>query len=357
MASPWESFRSVRGVRRTEDEYVEIDLGAGPRRLSRWQRHLDLRPVADAVPVPAEGPVDWSQLDRLPSCASVHWSGPDRGLGDALAAHPGITFLSWDDAAGEAHLPATVRQLRLFCPLPELRVEAPELGYQIDLRMRDAPEAAVPPGLRRVRRLWLTTGGAVSAAALAHLSDLERLRLTFAAAPGSLADVPALARHDRLVSLWLDGAYNLDPAALPDLPALRHLVLAGTRRTTEAAVRERFAGGPVALEISGAKSAVWLSANLDNPFRDWVDVSRPFAEEACAAYRRAARSAAAATDPEAAERALRRLVADLSAINDAYDLIDTVLREQAWAAYHGLAARLGVPAQPAGAWFEEERRF
>jgi hypothetical protein len=185
---------------------------------------------------------------------------------------------------------------------------------------------------------------------------VERLRLTFQRGPGSLVDLPALVGHERLASLWLDGAYGLNAAALPDLPALRHLVLAGTRRTIAATVTRRYADGPVTLEISHARSTAWLAANIDNPFRDWIDLSRPFAEEACAAYRRAARAVAAPT-PEASERALRGLVADLSAIDEAYELIDTNLREQAWEAYRALAARLGVPAEQSEAWFVEERRF
>ena len=134
MPSPWDSFRSVRDVRRIEDEYVEIDLGAGPRRLPRGQRHLDLRSAEHAT-VPADGPVDWSQLDRLPSCIAIDWSGPDRGLCAALAAHPAITSLRWDDADGVVELPESLLVLRLFAPRAGFMVGAPDLGYQMDLRL------------------------------------------------------------------------------------------------------------------------------------------------------------------------------------------------------------------------------
>ena len=57
------------------------------------------------------------------------------------------------------------------------------------------------------------------------------------------------------------------------------------------------------------------------------------------------------------ERVLRGLVADLNAIQDTYEMIETDHREQAWDAFSALAYRLGVPGEQADSWFDDERRF
>jgi hypothetical protein len=180
--------------------------------------------------------------------------------------------------------------------------------------------------------------------------------------PGILTDLPELRRHRRLHHLQLDDAYGLDPEGLPELPSLRHLTLNGARRTTTTAVKARLKGGAVAVSVSGAKSQSWLAAHLDNPFRDWVEDSKAFGQAACAAYNRAWR-AVDAIAPEApgrmdaAERALRGLVADLNAVNDEHGLIETIHREQAWDVFRELAERLRVPEAQIDTWFDEGRRF
>jgi hypothetical protein len=335
-------------------------------------------------PVPAEGPVDWALLDQFPRCVSISWCGPERGLIDAVAARPGIRFLEWSDAEGDldlrrthldtvrldgarlrgVRLPRAIGTLLLRRPPAGLTVEAPDEGHGLDLRLfQYGPDIVIPQGLRRTPTVWLWAGGALSAEVLSPLRELADLTLTFDAAPGDLTDLPLLARHDRLHTLHLDDAFGLDPGALPDLPALRRLVLAGTRRTTAAALGERFPKrGPVALEVSGAKSRAWLAAHLDNPFRDWVEESKVFGKAACAAYTRAWRAIDAVVPgspdgPVAAERALRGLVADLNAVHDTHGPIDTLYREEAWEAFRELAGRAGLPEARVDGWFEEGRRF
>lgn len=237
------------------------------------------------------------------------------------------------------------------------------MGHGLDLRLfQYASAVVVPDGLRRTRKVWLWVGGEMSAAVLAGLTDLEDLRLTFGEPPGVLTDLPGLRRHHRLRSLQLDDAYGLDPASLPELPSLRHLTLNGTRRTTSTAVKARLKGSAVTLSVNGAKSQAWLAAHLDNPFRDWVEDSKAFGQAACAAYNRArcAVDAIATEAPDrldAAERALRGLVADLNVVNDEHGLIDTNYREQAWDAFCDLAKRLRVPEAQVTSWFDEDRRF
>src|SRR5215813_8299384 len=99
-ADSWR-FRSVREVRRPAG-WVEVDFGAGPRRLAAATRVLDLTPAGGLVPV--EGPIDWTALEALPHCLTVEWSGPDRGIIDAVGARLGIRFLYWSDAVGDLDL-------------------------------------------------------------------------------------------------------------------------------------------------------------------------------------------------------------------------------------------------------------
>jgi hypothetical protein len=361
---------------------VVVDFGAGPRRLPRSTRVLNLRPE-DGDLVPADGPVDWSQLDSLPHCLTVDWSGAERGIIGAVAAHPGIRFLYWDGAAGNidltatrlgtvrlegaglhsVRLPESIETLHLRRWPPTLQVEAPDLGHRLDLRLfQYGPDVLVPAGLRRTPKLWLWVGGEVSMAVLADLTDLQELTLTFDGSPGVLTDLAELGRHRQLHTVQVDDAYGLDLEALPELPALRRLSLNGTRRTIAAAAKARYKGSAVKVSVSGAKSEAWLAAHMDNPFRDWVEDSEAFGKAACEAYTLAWRAVEAITPdaPDrlgAAERVLRGLVADLNAIDDKYGLIDTDYREQAWDVFCDLASRLQVPESQASTWFDDGRRF
>jgi hypothetical protein len=361
---------------------IEVDFGAGPKPLQSWTQVLDLTPRPDGL-IPAEGPIDWSQLDALPDCLTIQWSGPECGIISAIAARRGIRFLYWDDAVGDidlsstglgtvrlegaglrtVRLPETIETLLLRKPPATLQVDAPDGGNGLDLRLfQYGPDVVIPEGLRRTPKLWLWVGGRVSASVLKGLTDLADFTLTFGDPPGVLADLPELGRHRQLRQLQFDDAYGLDPDAIPELPALRHLCLNGTRRTTAATVRARLKGSAVEVSVQGAKSQAWLAAHMDNPFRDWVEDSKAFGRAACAAYTRAWR-AIEAIDPAApdrlaaAEHALRAFVADLNAINDKYGLIDTLNREHAWNVFCDLAKRLQVPAQDVDRWFDDGRQF
>jgi hypothetical protein len=309
----------------------------------------------------------------------VEWSGPDRGIVDAVGTRLGIRFLYWSDAVGDldlrgthlgtvrlegarlrsVRLPRLIETVLLRKPPANLQVEAPDEGRRVDLRLfQYGPDVVIPAGLRRAPKVWLWVGGAFSAAVLAALSDLEQLTLTFDAPPGNITDLSQLQQHHRMHTLQLDDAYGLDPDALPELPQLRHLVLNGTRRITATTLRRRFQRGTVELSVNGAKSEAWLAVHMNNPFRDWVEESKAFGQAACKAYTRAWR-AIEAIEPEApdhltvGERALRDLVADLNTIDSEYGLIDTIYREQAWDAFQDLAGRLHIPEARASEWFDE----
>jgi hypothetical protein len=365
-----------------------VDFGAGPVKVPRGLRVLSFR--GPNMAIPAEGAVDWSQWDRLPNVITVEWSGSDRGVVAAAAARR-VRYLYWSEADGEVDLsgtavthvrlggvglrrillPASIQRLQLNDPpLPELRVEAPDdgRGLQLQLFWRTAnrEQIRIPAGLSRITSLWLWPDREVTLPVVAGLADLQSLTITFENAPGTLTDLPTLRLLPALRSLQFNSAYDWDPDALPDLPALQEIVLHGVRRSTAAAMKNRFKGRGVKVTTRATKTDTWLAAHMFNPFRDWIEDSKPFGTAACKAYAKArtavdaAAAAAAAAGSErsqALESALRGLVADLNAIDARDELIDTINREHAAEVYLALASHADVDTAMAARWLDEDREW
>jgi hypothetical protein len=344
---------------------INIDLGAGPGSAFLLAPELDLT-RRDGIPVPADGPVDWARLKDLPYLRALHWQGPERGVIEAVRTHF-LTYLKWFNAEGDLDLtptgvvgaefggaglrrvalPPTAEMVALHEPPPDLRVEAPSVT---ELRMfcEHSEKIKIPQGLHGVRKLWLRASASFSFAVLDGLTGLEELRVDLRRPPGTLTEWEKLLRHKRLRSLDLVDAYDWDPHSLPDLPSLRELTLDGTRRTTASVVKARFKGTGVEVGVEGAKSDRWLAEAIDNPFRDWIEESKPFGKAACKAYVRAAEAVRAGE----VEGGLRGLGTDLWALHDKYGLIDTLLREQAWDIFLELAEGTGVSEERLESWFD-----
>ncbi|GAA4256938.1 hypothetical protein [Dactylosporangium darangshiense] len=146
------------------------------------------------------------------------------------------------------------------------------------------------------------------------------------------------------------------------MPSLAHLSFSGLRRSVVPALRARYRGTAVRLVVHGAKPDIWLAANLDNPFRDWVDDDTRGGNAACKAYATAVRAVdrlppSGDGRPADAETILRRLVDTLNDIDQKYHFIDTLRQEDAGEAFVALAARAGVEAPEAEQWFDEWRDF
>jgi hypothetical protein len=161
-----------------------------------------------------------------------------------------------------------------------------------------------------------------------------------------------------LTVLMLTEAYGLDADTLPDLPALRHLDLYGLRRSVAKPLRARYRD--IRLVLHGAKSDTWLAANLDNPFRDWVDDDERGGRAACKAYADAVKAIDKLAPPrgeDSVQPILRTLVDQLNKVEEQYGIIDTLRREEAGDAFINLATRAGVPSEVADAWFDDWRDF
>lgn len=354
-----------------------IDLGAGPVTLDTALGRLD--PQLQRIPLPADGPIDWSFLDRLPRCTEITWSGPDRGLTAALESRPSITSLAWSGAPPTLDLEAT-RIHHLYATGPSLRtirlpprahtlqlgevatactVSATGEGRWLHLTLTH-PARKAPHGLSQVRRVTLLGAGVLSAAALTESTAIHSLRLHWSAPPGRLDAPESLLALPGLRLIEMFDAYGIHADTIPDLPLLSHLDVYGLRGSVARALRSRFRRTGVELTVRGAKSDTWLAANLDNPFRDWADDSPRAGAAACKAYATALRAVGGLPPNHEftlAEPLLHDLVTKLNALDEKYEIIDTIRREQAGDAFTLLATRAGVPTEIADHWFDTWRDF
>ncbi|MFG2109876.1 NHL repeat-containing protein [Micromonospora chersina] len=361
---------------------VDVDFGAGAVTIGVATPRLDLSGDG-STRVPTSGPVRWSALDQLPRCTALTWAGPDRGLARALAGRPVVSSLTWRDAppvvdladTGVQHLSLTgadVREVRLPRGLhglelaavnPGLTVYAADGGRWLHLTLAGADaETTVPAGLHGVREVALDGSGTMSALAVEKLKELESLRIYWRKPPGRLVDAAALATLPRLAVIQLVDGYGLDADTLPETASLTQLSISGVRRSIVPALKARYRGAAVRLVIEGAKPDMWLAANLYNPFRDWVDDDARGGAAACKAYASTIRVIDKRRQDgdgcaDEAEAALRRLVETLNSIDQKYEIIDTLRREQAFDAFMKLAAQADVPPHLAEQWFDEWRDF
>ncbi|TMR22364.1 hypothetical protein ETD86_11735 [Nonomuraea turkmeniaca] len=346
---------------------VDVDLGGARMTRSAALSTLDLREHG--------GEIRWAGLDARPRLTTLSWSGDDRGLAEALEDRPLLAALRWASPPGEVDLgrthltdliiegpgprrlvlPPGLMRLKLLGEPPEEVVAAAD-GRWVHLLLRSC-HRGVPSGLHGVRDLTLDVARDLPGAVLDGLTELESLLVRWT---GPYGGFPGAVVLPRLHSLELIDAYGVEASTLPE--SLRYLRVNGLRSSRSRAVRQRYQGADVVVEVRGAKSDRWLAGNIDNPLRDWVDDDKRGGTAACKAYAEAARAigALSAEDPGAVANArgvLLRFVEELNSIDERHEMIDTLRREEAGEAFFGLAKRAGVPATEAGAWFDDWREF
>jgi hypothetical protein len=214
------------------------------------------------------------------------------------------------------------------------------------------PVPLLPDGLEGVREVLILAAGTASVASLAPLAELEQLSVFFQQPPGRLAGADVLAGHARLRVLTINDGYALEVGTLPELPVLAHLEIDGVRRSVTAGLRSRCKATGTRLVLRGAKSDLWLAANLDNPLRDWADDDARGGAAACKAYAEAVRAidklpADGPDRREQAVHALHTMIVRLNTLDAKHEMIDTVRREEACAAFEDLAGRAGIPPDEA----------
>jgi hypothetical protein len=162
----------------------QVDFGSGPFAVhAATTKYVDL--TGAYIPVPSDGPVNWSELDKFPDCITIVWKGSDRGVVDAVTSRPQIKFLYWDEARGDldltstsvesvrltgpgvtsVRLPRTIEDIFLRRASPAIEVHAPDDGREMRLRhFTYGADVRIPHGLRRVATVWLWVGGRIAAA-------------------------------------------------------------------------------------------------------------------------------------------------------------------------------------------------
>jgi hypothetical protein len=140
------------------------------------------------------------------------------------------------------------------------------------------------------------------------------------------------------------------------------LSISGLRRSVVPALKARYRATSVHLVLHGAKPDTWLAANLNNPFRDWIDEHPRGGAAACKAYAAASRAVdklppSGAGRPDDAETILRTLVETLNHLDARYEFIDTTHREEVGDAFLALAGRAGVQPSVADQWLDAWRDF
>ncbi|MCB9574360.1 MAG: hypothetical protein H6709_19950 [Kofleriaceae bacterium] len=376
LALPAAARAAYKAAHRRRDD-VTLDLGA----LTVTARADRARLHVDAAALPPGTALRWAGLDDLGCLTELDYDGDDPGVIGHLRARPMIAELSWS-AHGQAtidlreltittfattlaapltlHLPPSVTTLRVRGDARHLTCHQAGDGRRLELWVGpdDDGRLALPAGgLARLDALHVWGARRVDAAAIATWTALTRLHVHGDAV--TLDGVERLAALTALRRLELIHCYGLDAAAFPAAatawPALTSASIDGHRKADAAALRARLAG-VASVELRGGKTDAWLSANLDNPFRDWVDRAAAVGRAAAAAWRTACAALDGARSRRTTEAALRALVDAFNRLGDRHGL-DTVDREEVGEAFLTLSRRAGIDDATSGAWFDAWREF
>ncbi|MBK9032677.1 MAG: hypothetical protein IPL61_15620 [Myxococcales bacterium] len=352
---------------------LELDLGSS-RRVVRVG-------CSDLYLVDGDAPVRWAELDRLPRLTKLGYAGADARVLDYVRGRPMIGELSWSrhgraaidlrgtnltevsvDVAAPLTLtlPRAIRALSVSGDARLLTVVQPGDGVALDVTIGPGPDGQprLPVrGLPALRSLRLVNAATIEVAPLVAHPGLAGLYLHGTAV--RIPDIEALAGLPGLRRLELVHCYGVDAARVPVAaqawPALAYASVDGYRKPDAARWRACLAG-VATVELRGAKTDAWLAANLDNPFRDWIDRSPAVGKQACAAWRKARAALGDGVGAGAAEPILRALITTFNALDGKHGL-DTIDREEIGEAFHGLAAVAGVADATAAAWFDRWRDF
>lgn len=349
-------------------ETVRVDLGAVA--LDDVRRDTsELAIGSRAAPLAAGTKLRWAALDLLGQLTRLSIHGDPAGVVEHVRAHPLIAELTWSahgratldlsstrlhtvsvsaDAPLTLRLPDTVKTLRVRGKVDRVTVAQPLAGGRLTLELHGGP-LKLPAGLVALRELAVGAMGSIDVAKVAKaFPALETLTVRGDAT--ELLRVEALAKLPRLRSLTLYACYRLDAAKVPAAwPALDRVTIDGHRKV-DAAILKRALGAAPRFELRGGKTDAWLAANLDNPFRDWIDRDAAVGKKAAAAWRKA--RGAKKIDA----KVLRAFIDVFNAI-DGKTGLDTIDREEIGDAFHELATGAGFTPKEAEAWFDAWRDF
>ncbi len=352
---------------------IELDLGTARRQVRVATSRID---VADG-----DAPVRWAELDRLPHLTELSYAGVDDQVLAYVRGRPLIGTLSWSRHGRSAidlrgtnllevavevvapltlTLPREIRELRVSGDASLLTVVQPGDGRALSVSVGPAADGRTHlpvRGLPALRALRVVNAATIEVAPLVAHPALTHLYLHGTAV--RIPDVEALAALPALRTLELIHCYGIDAARVPIAaaawPALERASVDGYRKP-DAARWKACLAGVATVELRGGKTDAWLAANLDNPFRDWVDRSPAVGKRAAAAWRTARTAIGDGVSRADAERILRTLVGVFNVIEGETG-IDTIDREEIAEAFFGLAENAKIAGDTAEAWFDAWREF
>lgn len=356
-----------------------ISVGGPEATLSIGASHVEVGSDAELEP-PPDGPITWSALDPLAALHEITFTGSDPGLTAWLATRPILMKLMWDApglaridlaksrlsevmlgdlaAVEEIVLAPTIETLSLRGAVhPRLRVRHPRNGRGLSLIRADAGTASpVVAGLEELEGLEVWGCRSLAAGALEGYRELRSLSIH--GGPETDLDPENLAGLRRLERLELRDLYAFDFATLPVAaawPSLRSVEISGLRKTAVPLLKERLAG-IADVAIRGGKSDEWLTANLDNPFRDWVDQDASKGRAAARSWTKRRTEIGAAPTPAKKKAVLKAFIGDFNAL-DAKQGLDTIDREETAEAFAQLADAAGFTRDEADELFAAWRDF
>ncbi len=386
---PEEVRATRREQHRRRGKKIALEIDGKVRMLdeSTWRLWLgpeDLRGIAHQIRINPEHQIDWERFEPLSNLSEVHYTGRDPAFLDFLRSRPFVTRMLWResgqqkiDLSGtwlegisvevgqgplELVLPPMARSLSLLAleGSPAIRVRDPRDGWGLWLSVRHHEIPRHIEGLEALRNLSAWGLEAADATRLKGFPMLQSVELR--GAPGALRKATSLVDLKDLRELVLRDLYDLRTEEIPPpdaWPGLDTFECSGLRAQDAQALRKRLAGLRV-LSIREAKSKVWVRANLENPFRDWLDDLPALGRKACAAYKKATRalSVLVDTDPTEARLHLEEFVATFNELDDTYEL-DAVRTEEVADAYDMLleGCELDLDRDEAFRWFDDRRRL
>ncbi len=374
------AFDSVIG----SDATRAVSLGGEPSDVPESSSDITVE-LGDRAPdwasptlrAPAKS-VDWAGLDALPALTKLELYGWSKSLPGYLGDRPLIrTLCLYDDELKQLDLSRScIDEVYLSTPkletlklapetteiqfnscLPKtVRLAASDVAPRLTLHQSKRIVAALPRGLPSLASLEVVRAPGFDPCALTGAKPIRKLTLN---------EVSKVKRFEQLLtagfeSLTLIDCYGFDVTKAvrtmprPDL----HLSFDGVRKSTADLIKKAWKGHPH-LEIRGVKGDAWLEANIDSPFRDWVDFDRPKGEAACKAYAAAMRKVSKMKRPKKSdlEPVLKSFVKALNRL-EAEHGIDTLEREHALDGFEKLLTKAGTKNhQPWLERFEQWREF
>jgi hypothetical protein len=361
---PAEAREAYREAERHRKDELRVTLGGPEAHLTRGTWRLSIGPGCALAP-PTNAQIDWRALDPFGALTEVDYTGADDTIVGWLATRPLVGTLHWHghgreridlsrthlsavhlhdlDATASIVLPSSARRLWLDGVLhARLAVEDSRGGRGLTL-VRDLAEGELGfiAGLDGLTQLEVWHARAVPAGVIARFPALRKVVLR--ADLGTLLDGERLGELRHLEALELHDFYGYDFASLPAAeiwPSLRRVEIAGFRKSAQPLLKEKLADVRD-LSLRGAKTDAWLAANLDNPFRDWVDQDAAKGRKAAASWTKRRSAIAAAASPTEKKAVLEAFIGDFNQL-DAKHGLDTIDREEVGEAFAALTEAAGL---------------